>query len=249
MSDNPAIEVAKDLVRQLPAKQVYEDGLQQPVQQIGSIATDLLKTVHLALAPIQLTAALQDRFRTFVNRAVRQVPEERQVAPPPQILGPVLEGIKYEPEGTPIDEMFAELLSRGMDKDRVQEAHPAFPAIIRQLSADEAILITLVHSLKRFTVQTFVRYNPNCKSKWQLNKRFSKAGIAHPGNISFYLDHLSSLGLTRPVKQEPMIPTKHKIGLATFGRTFETYTMTEFGGLFATACVPSVSTPQSSSLE
>jgi hypothetical protein len=44
----------------------------------------------------------------------------------------------FEPEGTQIEEMFSQLLSRSMDSERAGEAHPAFPIIIRQLSSDEA---------------------------------------------------------------------------------------------------------------
>jgi len=100
----------EEIAKQLPIKQIYDDVAQPSAKQVGTISEDLLRTLHLVLAPIQITSALQDRFRNFVNKSIRKIPEENRIQPPPQIAGPVLEGIKYEPEGTPIDEMFSRIL-------------------------------------------------------------------------------------------------------------------------------------------
>jgi hypothetical protein len=105
-----------------------------------------VKTIQLALVPFQLAGALQDRLRSFIDRSVRAVPEDRRISPAPQILGPVIEGIKYEPEGTPLDELFASLLASSMDSARSSTVLPAFPAIIRQLSSDEALILTSLKS-------------------------------------------------------------------------------------------------------
>src|ERR1700730_2833934 len=137
-------EFAKELARQLPIRQLYKDAVGDPARQAGQLAADILKTLQLALAPVQILGAYQDRFRNFIDRSVRRVPQNKRVSPAPQILGPVIEGVRYEAEGTPIDEMFSQLLSRSMESDRVNEAHPAYPTIIRQLSSDEAkILVSL----------------------------------------------------------------------------------------------------------
>lgn len=108
-------EFAKELVKQLPVKSIYKDVGSPAAKQAGQFGEDLFKVLQLALAPIQYFAALQDRYRRFLDASVRRVPEERRIAPAPQILGPVLEGIRYEPEESPIEEMFSQLLSRSMD--------------------------------------------------------------------------------------------------------------------------------------
>jgi len=46
----------------------------------------------------------------------------------------VIEGVRYEPEGTPIDEMYSNLLSSSMDTERVDKVHPAYPFIISRRS-------------------------------------------------------------------------------------------------------------------
>jgi hypothetical protein len=95
-----ASAVAAELVKQAPIKEVYQDGLAPAVRETGSALADFVKTLRLALAPLQFTAALQDRYVNFLNSSVRQIPEDRRILPAPQILGPVLEAIKYEPEDT-----------------------------------------------------------------------------------------------------------------------------------------------------
>lgn len=119
-------------------KQVYKEALSPAVKEAGKFLADVAKTIRLALAPFQLGAAYQDRLARFLREAVARVPEQKRIAPAPQILGPVLEGIRYEADDGPIDKMFSELLSRAVDEDRADEAHPAYPHIIRQLSPDEA---------------------------------------------------------------------------------------------------------------
>ena len=110
----------ESIAKLLPVKAVYKDAVRPGARQIGELAEDTLKALRLALFPIQLAAVAQDRFRRFVVNAVERIPEEMRLSPPPQIIGPVLEGIRYEPEGTPIEEMFSELLqlihARGSDK-------------------------------------------------------------------------------------------------------------------------------------
>src|SRR6202048_4283773 len=103
-------EFAKELAKQIPVK----DALVAPARQTGEILEDIVKTIQLALVPFQLAGALQDRLRSFIDRSVRAVPEEHRVSPSPQTLGPTLEGLRYEPADTPVDEMFSRLLSCSM---------------------------------------------------------------------------------------------------------------------------------------
>ena len=151
-------ELATAFAKELADKFPVGEALTPAATQTGLILSDIVKTLHLALVPFQLLGAYQDRLRSFIDNSVRRVPEEKRISPAPQILGPVIEGIRYEPEGTPIDEMFSELLSRSIDKDRVEEAHPAYPLIIKQLSADEVRILTLLNGKTFERVHTQVYY-------------------------------------------------------------------------------------------
>jgi Abortive infection alpha len=228
-------ELARELVRQLPIK----DATLPAAKQTGEILADLTKVLHLALAPVQLLAAFQDRFRQFVNRAVRRVPEERRITPASQIVGPILEGIRYEPDGTLIDELFSELLSRSIDRERVHEAHPSYPIIIRQLSADEARILSRLRDRNFDYVHT---RNYDRKKNLFMNGSIEiddlpRVGLAYPENVQFYMAHLNQLGLAgifQQGNQEPLFGNEsgQQIGI----RIRSQYRLTDFGQHFVRAC-------------
>lgn len=247
-----ASEFSKELARQIPVRQAYDDAISLSAKETGSILADLAKTLHLALAPIQYFGALQDRFRSFLDKAVRRVPEERRVTPPPQILGPVIEGIRYEPEGTPIDEMFSQLLSRAMDRDHINEAHPAYALLIRQLAPDEARILSLL--LKRnFSYQWTRDYNHKTRlfgTKITIEiDDLPRTDLVFANNVKLYIQHLFTLGLAGIFdsrQQEPLFETivnqDHSIGVPDSRqvqvgiRSFQEYRLTDWGRSFVEAC-------------
>src|SRR5258705_11206780 len=94
-------EFAKEVARQLPVKAIYEDAAAPAAKQAGQLFEDLLKALQLALAPVQLLGALQDRFRSFIDTAVSRVPEADRISPAPPVIAPLLAVICYEPEVHP----------------------------------------------------------------------------------------------------------------------------------------------------
>jgi hypothetical protein len=231
-------EVATAFAKELADKFPVEEALTPAATQTGLILSDFVKTLHLALVPFQLLGAYQDRLRNFIDNSVRRVPEEKRIRPAPQILGPVIEGIRYEPEGTPIEAMFSELLSRSIDKDRVEEAHPAYPLIIRQLSADEAKILgrlkgrgfdyvytkALNDQTKLFSGEPAIEVDA-----------FPRDGLSFPNNISFYFDHLNQLGLAG-IYQIGNQEALFNGALQTGTRIRSQYTLTSFGRRFLQAC-------------
>ncbi len=202
--------------------------------------SDIAKTLHLALAPFQVLAAYQDRLRNFIDNSVRRVPEDKRMSPAPQILGPVVEGIRYEPEGTEIDEMFSYLLSCSMDRDRVHEAHPSFPIIIRQISSDEAKILSLIES-SQFNFVWSRDYDDTKKlfvgeRKIEVDD-LPKENLIFPENVLFYFEHLDKLGLAgifQEGNQEPIMESdpRRQSGI----RVRSVYRLTDFGKKFVKSC-------------
>jgi hypothetical protein len=197
MTDDPTKELvsefAKELAHQLPIK----EALAPPARQTGQILEDIVKTIQLALVPFQLARALQDRLRAFIDGSVRRVPEPQRVSPAPQILGPVIEAIRYEPSGTELDHMFAELLSASMDQSRLKDAHPAFPSIIRALSSDEAKLLKSLatnNPVRQISSSKLDRVR-NLFEPMIIEALQVPADLDYPGNARIYLEHLRQLGL------------------------------------------------------
>jgi hypothetical protein len=57
--------IVKELVSKLPVEAIYRDGVAPSIVQTGSILSDLLKTVHLALAPFQLLVSVRKVSESF----------------------------------------------------------------------------------------------------------------------------------------------------------------------------------------
>ena len=232
-------EFAKELAKQLPIKAIYKDAVAPAAKQSGQLAADIVKTLQLALAPVQLLGAYQDRFRKFLDRSIRRVREENRVSPAPQILGPVIEGVRYEEEDTPIDEMFSQLLSRAMDSKRVDEAHPAFPIIIRQLSSDEAIILKVLgsKSFDHVSVRDYDRQANLFHGGHIETDDLPRVGLTFPENVSFYFEHLNQLGLAGVFQvgnQEPI--TNGQPPVQTGVRIRSKYRLTGLGQRLVNAC-------------
>jgi hypothetical protein len=231
---DPTAAFAEELAKQLPVKAIYEDAAKPAATQVGQIAQDLVKTIQLALAPLQFLGAFQDRLRAFIDRSVRAVPEEKRVSPAPQILGPIVEAIRYEPEGTPIDQMFSALLSSSMNSDRVADAHPALPLIIKQLSVDEALILQRIATSDVYYELVFKFELSGALSIQSLEQSaLPLDGLLFPKNEQMYRDHLDRLGLIRYDMLKPMEPIREHGpqigGRQTGGRNFFGLKLTELG--------------------
>jgi hypothetical protein len=231
-------EFAKEIAKQLPVKAAYKDAIRPAARQTGEMAEDIIKAVRLALFPIQLAAMAQDRFRRFVRNAVDRVPIENRVTPPAQIVGPVLEAIRYEPEGTPVEEMFSELLSTSMDEHKIKDAHPAIALIIKQLSGDEANILRAIASAPRL-LQLVARFELRADglvtSSVERNE-IPTEGLVFPENVEMYRDRLERLGLIRFDALKPMEPIVDDDGKQIGGCNFFVVKFTEFGATFMRAC-------------
>lgn len=238
--DDPVTEGVKELVKQLPVKAVYDDALAPAAREAGAALKDIVKALQLAVgAPIQYMAAWQDRYKAFLDRSVRRIPEENRIQPPPQILGPVLEGIRYEPEDTPIDEMFSELISRSMDRERADEAHPSYPYLIKQRSADEARILVLLSQNQYDWIDT-AQLKPTCDGfhshKVEVDE-LPRDTLDFPDRVNFYCDHLHNLGLAGRYKSRNTEIIRDPSGKQTGVRDFSKYRLTSLGEAFVRACV------------
>jgi len=123
------------------AKKTYDDALSGPFKQLGALSTDLLKSIRLFTAPLQLGAAYQDRFAKFCERVREKVPEELQQDAAPEIAAPVMEAFATTSDDGPLMSMFEELMARAIDSREADKLSPEFPTLIRSLSPLEAKLI------------------------------------------------------------------------------------------------------------
>ena len=231
----------EDLSKLLPVEKVYNDMAQPAAKQVGGALESTVKAARWIIAPLDYLAAQNDRYQKFLQRVVEKVPEDRRIEAHPQIAGPTLDGLKYVPDDSVIAEMFLNLLARAIDRERVNEAHPAFHQIIAQLSPDEAVVLFHLKQ-KSYLYKTYAKYHVATRTfspREVIENEFPVEALLVPENYSLYLDHLYSLnlaGIWQQGNQEPVMEGNPTV--QTGVRIMSLAQLTPFGQLFAKACSP-----------
>lgn len=228
--------------------------LPKTVQQIDNFGADILKTVRLLTAPIQYAGAWQDRLDGHLEKAIRNVPEERRIAPVESISAPIVEKLRFQPHDDPITELYVNLLSRAMDGERVGEAHPAFFTVITQLAPDELLFLNDI----ALRDESFImapsgrKVYPNPAVR---DKRLDELGLGYstknevkslmfryeclnqPELYPVYQEHLEHLGLIKYINAfEPLVRDLRLMKPPGRGMTLFTLGLTDFGSMFLKAC-------------
>lgn len=244
-------EVSVDLSK--VAEDFYTEAAKDSIQEVSKIGVDAVKTIRLALLPLQLTAAYQDRVARWIDKTIRSVPEPRRVAPIPSLALPIIEKLKYFDDGELLGNMYSGLLSRTFDRDRLGEAHPAFVNVISQLSPDEAKLINILSSetgkvyfglsAQEWTVSFDLIASelqrcgfPGEPRQWLPRFAVDPEALNFPSYLQMYVHHLQSLGLiTYNNTSDPEFFSV--VGNHEWGKKWWTIELTSFGRLFHLACI------------
>jgi hypothetical protein len=250
-------KIEKAISSMLPKEtihQVYKDALQPFAQAIGKLGGDSGKCLRLLTLPIQGLAFTQDwidlkrmgGLKRMAERMVQRVPEESRIEAQPEIVGPSLEHMLYLPsDKSELWQMFEEVLTKSIDEDHVDEVHPSFPKIIAQLSRDEAWLLYRLRGkpLTRIYVQRLfsdittkqTQFTPP-SIEFELDELpYDK--LICPQKFNFYAKHLESMGLTNALVHQS-ISGQTEDGAQWGSRCKNALQLTEFGELFAKACIP-----------
>jgi len=174
-----------------------DDLISKAAKEGGNALVDVVKTFRLFTAPIQLLAAAQDRLARFCEKVREDVPVERQIEAAPSVAIPILLALRYMEDDNPVTELFLNLLRRAIDRERVHEAHPAFPRIIEQLSRDEAMIMYSLREKEYMCVLLDVRQGNS----------FPFHRLTFSEDIKFYCRHLATLDLLR--LSSPPILVRH----------------------------------------
>ena len=237
-------------------RSIYGDLASPALRQFGRFGEDAVKMLRLALFPIQLFAAAQDRVEAYFNNAIRQVPEERIIAPVQSILLPVAEKLRFQEEGSIITELYINLLARAMDGERVGEAHPAFVGLIAQLAPDEVLFLENL-SDKEYTLIIKMNelwttpseadiarvYRQHNLSSALLDKSnsiiFNYRGLNQPEMFYVFLEHLYHIGLVQYTNDPSNFGQYRNVTRATVGQPRLIFIkLSRFGQLFYNACIP-----------
>lgn len=236
-----SIDKLANILGQETVKRIYEDGASHPLQETSKIAVDMVKAFRLLTAPIQLLAAYQDRLSKYFDRVRLSVPEENQIEAPASLSGPIIERLKYLEETNYLTDMYLNLLTRAIDKDRVNEAHPAFFHVIDQLSPDEAMLLYLIGKEPIFyDYDTEIVHQDGQFLRWGNTEikrdTTAKEKIAFISHFDMYINHLRALNLLEwtKIKEEGIWTEKVQTHTSVKTKIY----LNEFGRLFVKACIP-----------
>lgn len=230
----------KTVISLLPEKvleKIYDDAISPGAQEVGKMGVDVAKVVRLFLTPVQFLAAFNDRLQPMFDRIGRRVPEERRVDAAPQIVGPSIEAMRYLDDRSELWQMFEEILTQAVDKERVKDIHPSYPHIIRQLSRDEAWLIYHLREHEVTLVYTLEENEGRFSDRTVEDTSLPDGLLLQPNAMSLYFAHLEALNLIiHPVDGNFIDWEKPggRKGIRQTGRIL----LSNFGALFAQACIP-----------
>lgn len=225
----------------IPIDKVYEDALSPAMKQIGKSLESVAKTSRFLLAPFEFLSKQHDRWERYLNKVSEKVEKENLIEGHPQLVIPTLEGLSLTYENTLLSEIFINLLAISIDKTKQDQAHPAFPNIIKQLSRDEAVILFYLKkkSYKITQKSDWIEERRVFINKKIIFEEFPLEKLDFPQNIWLNMNHLNSLNIagTWQVGQQEIIrddEQKKQIGVYINSER----RLTEFGELFVNACIP-----------
>jgi hypothetical protein len=195
-------EAVKSIVEAIP---IYQDLAQPAVKELGQGLQTVAKTVNIALAPLSALIWGFDKIKAYIEPALeerftrKQVPPERICTPDPTVAGPALEALRFSGHKESLRDLYANLLSTAMDSAVANTAHPSFVEIIRQLTPDEAKIITVLNYNSYVPLVHLCRSDPSAPGEVLVSRNLSligiQAGCQYPEFVPSYLDNLNRLGL------------------------------------------------------
>jgi hypothetical protein len=174
---------------------------------VGGLGSGLGAMAMMAVAPLRQLPEIATRvpgtLRDLGER-MTAIPGSRRRAPALAFAAQALAGSVRN--GATLRERYLNLLAAAMDGDAAARVHPSFLAVLRQMTADEVLIVSqFQHDGPYPLVTVSARYRFGERLSTEL-RHFSllgtQAGCEHPERVAMYIDNLCRLGLTelRPVR-------------------------------------------------
>lgn len=151
----PKVEVKADITKTI--ENAYEDTLKQPLTSSSDVVSTVLDFFHNSvLYPMQkynLYAKNKlEQYSLELQKKAQSIPQDNLISPRVNILGPTIEGLKYNLDEEYIKEMFENILVADMDNRKQNRVLPAYVEIIKQLSNSDAVLLKQIYNLKKSNI-------------------------------------------------------------------------------------------------
>lgn len=190
------------------AKEVYKDGLKEPVKETGKTIALLPRVIKAALAPVEMWILNKEysikMTQKMLEAKLQQFDPNQIESPEPYVAVPAINALSYTFASDSLLDMYSNLLASSMIVNKKWKVHPSFVEIIKQLSPDEAKLLkslALHEGVNEFPLIDLVMEKE--KDQYRLEyyyvlRNFTNLGnrvCDLPSNISAYIDNLVRLNL------------------------------------------------------
>ena len=133
----------------------YDNLTDEPTKAIGKGLTEIIEIVFAAFKLwnkiIQAkVAASVENFKKEIEEKSNSIPEDKLTEPSVQIITTAIENSKYCITEDELREMFVNLISSACNTDTKDKVHPAFSAIIKEMSPHDARLLKDIKGLAEF---------------------------------------------------------------------------------------------------
>lgn len=116
---------------------------------LGKSVVTVTKAINNILLPIaavnfafdKARKYFEERFQSDFEARTENIGSEDLIEPKASIAGPVLQGLAFAHEEPDLKNMYLSLLASAMNSEVADDVHPGFVEIIKQLNAEEAVLI------------------------------------------------------------------------------------------------------------
>ena len=195
-----AVKAVTELVKAVP---VYDDAIQPVAKEAGKALQTVGQAVNAALMPIRGLIwgfeKIEEFVRTRVAKKLEKVPPENICTPDPAVAGPALESLRYTGHKESLRELYANLLASAMDINTAKNAHPGFVEIIRNLSADEAKIMSFILRIGAYPIIDIKTTRLEQDGERVIHQLVSDirddAGCEHHELTGSYWNNLERLGL------------------------------------------------------
>lgn len=104
----------------------------------------VVRAIHAALSPLEKWV-LQKEYnlaetKKLLEEKLKDTPTENIITPPSYVAVPALQSIAYCMDDIQLRDMYAELLAHAMNSETVDNVHPTFVEIIKQMSPFDALV-------------------------------------------------------------------------------------------------------------
>lgn len=104
----------------------------------------VVRAIHAALSPLEKWV-LQKEYnlaetKKLLEDKLKNTAVENIITPPSYIAVPALQSISYCMDDAQLRDMYAELLAHSMNSETIQNVHPTFVEIIKQMSPFDALV-------------------------------------------------------------------------------------------------------------